>query len=137
VPDKRRYVFASGVWFPMSGSAWDQQVLLDGWHGAETWGRWSDGAEASLRITLADPAADELTLELDIAPSTVDDAGLGSLKPVPGSNTWDIPMGLIRGKSSFVVGLHVSETARPALSGGSSETRILGIGTARMRLVRR
>ena len=68
-PDTAPYRFQFDVAFPVSSGPSGAQVLLDGWHDAEPWGRWTDGAEASLRITLAEPANEPLTLELVIVPS--------------------------------------------------------------------
>ena len=37
------YRFKYGQTFPMNGTLWDDQILLEGWHMAEAWGRWMDG----------------------------------------------------------------------------------------------
>jgi hypothetical protein len=142
LPAQTPYHFAIGTSFPMSGSAWDQQVLLDGWHGAEAWGRWTDGETATLRIALAAPTPALLTLELDLEPSltgatltvSAGDATLGSTRPMPGLNAWDIPPEVTRGKIQFVVTLSVNATVNPASSGNSSDNRILGIGVRSLRL---
>jgi hypothetical protein len=142
LPEQKPYHFTIGSSFPMSGSAWDQQVLLEGWHGAEAWGRWTDGEVATLRITLAAPTSALLTLELDLVPSpagatlavSADDESLGSTRPMAGLSAWDIPPEVIRGKSHFLVTLRVSETFNPGGSGNSSDNRILGIGVCSLRL---
>jgi hypothetical protein len=136
------YHFAFDVAFPMSGSPWDTQVLLDGWHEQEPWGRWTDGAAASLRITLEAPANEPLTLELDIVPSSTganlrvgwDGTMLPLIEPVRGANLWDIPPELTAGKSSFVVSLHAGDTVHPAAGGASVDNRILGIGVSAVRV---
>jgi hypothetical protein len=138
------YYFVPGTSFAMSGGAWDRTVLLDGWHGPEPWGRWTDGAQASLRVTLAAPVTEPLTLELDIAPSpvgaalslTIDETSLPERQPIRGTNAWHIPSGATLGKTSFVVTLSVSRTICPAHSGASSDNRILGIGVSAVRLQR-
>jgi hypothetical protein len=142
-PDAAPYCFTFDVPFPMSGHPADSHVLPDGWHEAEPWGRWTDGAVASLRITLAEPANEPLTLELDIVPSTIgtnlridwDGTMLALIDPVHGANLWDIPPGLTMGKSSFLVSLHAGETVTPAAGGESVDDRILGIGVSAVRLL--
>ncbi len=144
-PDAVPYRFQFDVAFPMSGGPRHAQVLLDGWHDSEPWGRWTDGAEASLRITLAEPVSDPLTLELTIVPAETganlrigwDGTMLPLIDPVPGANLWDIPPALTTGKSSFVVSLHVGETMRPAAAGDSVDDRILGIGVSSVRVLSR
>jgi hypothetical protein len=141
-PDPRPFHFGPGISFPMSGSTRDRQVLLDGWHWPEPWGRWTDGDEASMRITLASPATRGLTLEMDLIPSpvaatlslTLDNFEFGPIQPVQGPNAWDIPPHVTRGKSNFMVRLRVSETICPAAAGGSSDTRILGTGVSSVRV---
>jgi hypothetical protein len=143
LPDPRPFHFEFGTPFPMSGSAWDHHILLDGWHGAEAWGRWTDGACASLRVSLTEPASLPLVLELHLTPSPVgaalavyvDDATLTVVQPVPGPNMWDIPLDVIRGKTNFVVKLRVSDTVCPARSGRSTDTRILGVGVNSVRVL--
>jgi hypothetical protein len=140
--DAAAYSFGFDVAFPMSGSPYDSQVLLDGWHQSEPWGRWTDGAVASLRITLGAPADEPLTLALDIVPSAVganlrigwDGTMLALIDPVPGANLWDIPTELSTGKTSFVISLHAGETVRPATGGASVDDRILGIGVSSVRV---
>ena len=144
-PDAPPYRFQLEEAFPTSGSSRHAQVLLDGWHDAEPWGRWTDGAEASLRITLAEPTDEPLTLELVIVPSEIganlrigwDGTMLALIDPVPGANLWDIPPKLSMGKTSFVVSLHVGDTVRPAAGGDSVDDRILGIGVNSVRLLSR
>ena len=95
-----------------------------------------------MRIALAAPTSALLTIELDLEPSPVGatltvsagGATLGSARPVPGLNAWDIPPEVTRGKSHFLVTLHVSETVNPAMSLSSSDNRILGIGVRSLRL---
>nr|WP_294546498.1 glycosyltransferase [uncultured Rhodopila sp.] len=144
-PAKTPYNFALDVPFAMSGSEWDHQVLLDGWHEAEPWGRWTDGAEASLAIELPAPIAEPLRLELDIVPSeaepplaiTVDGERFEAVQPKPGFNGWDLPPELTAGKSRLVVTLQVDDTVRPSLDGASPDDRILGIGLSAARMVSR
>lgn len=139
------YYFGLTTSFPMSGSKWDARVLCGGWHEPEPWGRWTDGAVASLRITLAEPAAEPLSLEIDIVPSavaailtvSVDSERFDSIQPVSGTNTWELPSGLTGGKTVFDVTLTAGETFCPALPGGSTDDRILGIGVNAVRLVSR
>ena len=142
--DKAPRYFTLDTPFPMSGSACDAQVLLDGWHEPESWGRWTDGAEASLRIALAAPIDAPLRLELEITPSaagaslavSVDDWRSEAIQPVPGPNGWDLPAELTAGKTQFIVSLHISETTCPAGT-GAVDDRILGIGVGSVRLVSR
>jgi Glycosyl transferases group 1 len=142
-PDPKPYHFLPGKWFAMSGSAWDHLVLLDGWHGAEAWGRWTDGAVASMRLPLAAPADVGLVLELDIERSlaggtlaiSVDDASFDPIQPAPGPIAFEIPYNVTRTKNNLLITLRGSETVRPAQSGASSDTRILGIGVNRVRVV--
>ncbi|MGD0105193.1 MAG: glycosyltransferase family 4 protein [Rhodopila sp.] len=142
-PDVVPYAFTFDAAFAMSGGPWDQQVLVEGWHEPEPWGRWTDGADAALRITLGAPASGPLTLELDIVPSAVaanlrvgvDGTLFPLLDPVPGPNGWDIPPELSAGKSSFLVTLHVGETVCPAHASDSPDHRILGIGVSAVRLL--
>ncbi|MEA2767990.1 MAG: hypothetical protein QOD93_952 [Acetobacteraceae bacterium] len=144
-PDAAAYTFTFGSAFAMCGNPEDKQVLLDGWHGPEPWGRWTDGATASLRVALPAPTNEPLTLELDIVPSAIapnlrvglDGTMLPLIDPVPGANAWDIPPDLSAGKSSFLVSLHVGETVCPAQIGNSNDDRILGIGVAAVRLLSR
>jgi hypothetical protein len=141
-PHPPPYRFELDQDFSMSGSAADPQVLIDGWHAAEPWGRWTDGAVASLLVTLAAPIDDPLKLELDIRPSPVgallalriDEMTFPPLQPDAGPNIWEIPPEVIRGKNSFLVTLQVSETVCPSKSGASSDGRILGIGVAALRV---
>jgi hypothetical protein len=142
-PDPRPHYFAPGVSFPMSGSPADHHVLVDGWHSPEPWGRWTDGAEASLRITLAAPTEALLALEFDLAPSpmggmislNIDGTDLSPIQPRPGPAAWPIPANLTRGKTSFLATLRVSETICPAQKGDSTDNRILGIGVSAVRLI--
>ena len=144
-PDAAPFIFTFDAAFAMSGGPWDQQVLVEGWHEPEPWGRWTDGADAALRITLGAPASGPLTLELDIVPSAVaanlrvgvDGTLFSLLDPVPGPNGWDIPPELSVGKSSFLVTLHVGETVCPARASNSTDDRILGIGVSAVRLLSR
>jgi hypothetical protein len=144
-PDAAPYRFQFEMAYPLSGGPRHAQVLLDGWHDAEPWGRWTDGADASLRITLTEPAAEPLTLELVIVPADTganlrigwDGTMLPLIDPVPGANSWDIPPALSTGKSSFVVSLHVGETLRPNTAGDSVDDRILGIGVSSVRVLSR
>jgi hypothetical protein len=144
-PEKTRYHFVPGVPFAMSGSRWDHQVLLDGWHEAEPWGRWTDGPQASLAIALPAPIAEPVRLELDIVPSaaesplaiTVDGERFEPVQPKPGVNGWDLPLELTAGKTRLVVTLRVDETIRPSQDGTSRDDRILGIGVSAARLVSR
>ena len=141
--DAAPYRFALNGSFPMSGTAWDKQVLPDGWHEPERWGRWTDGGDASIHIDLAEATTEPLTLELDITPSAVganlrisiDGTPFPLIDPVPGPNAWDIPRELSAGKTSLVVGLHVGETVCPARLGNSPDDRILGIGVGAVRLL--
>ncbi len=122
--------FTLNTAFPMSGSPWDRQVLRDGWHEPEPWGRWTDGADATLRITLAAPATEPLTLQLDIVPSAVaanlrvgvDGTMFPLTDPVAGMNGWDLPAELTAGKTNFLVSLHVGETVCPAEAGQFART---------------
>lgn len=144
-PHDAPYVFKLDTAFPMSGTVWDQQVLLDGWHEPEPWGRWTDGAEATLRITLGAPVSEPLTLQLDIVPSAVGSnlrVGVDGIMfpltdPVAGMNGWDLPAELSVGKTDFLVSLHVGETVCPADGGKSPDDRILGIGVSAVRLLSR
>ncbi|HEX4365347.1 MAG TPA: glycosyltransferase, partial [Rhodopila sp.] len=139
------YRFQLEVAFPVSEGARGAEVLLAGWHDPEPWGRWTDGADASLRITLGEPAGEPLTLELVIVPSASganlrigwDGTMLPLIDPVPGANLWDIPPELTTGKSSFLVSLHAGDTTRPAAAGDSVDDRILGIGVTSVRLLSR
>lgn len=143
--DQSPYYFCPDTTFPMSGCALDHQVLLGGWHEAEPWGRWTDGAVASLRMTLREPAEEPLRLELDITPSPVgaslsimiDDAEFPLVEPVRGTNGWDIPAELIQGKRDFLLTLRVTATVCPARTNGSADERILGIGVNGVRLLSR
>jgi hypothetical protein len=144
-PAKAPYYFALDVPFAMSGSKWDHQVLLDGWHEAEPWGRWTDGARASLTINLAAPIEEPLRLELDIVPSaagsplaiTIDGEQFAAVQPVTGTNGWDLPPELTAGKTRLGVTLGVNETVRPGREADSRDDRILGIGVSAVRLVSR
>ncbi len=140
--DAAAYHFTVDRSFAMSGDAADAQILIDGWHEPEPWGRWTDGAEASLRITLAAPTDEPLTLELDVVPSAVgaslgicwDGTMLTVIDPVPGVNGWDIAPALSVGKSSFLVSLRAGATICPARIGDSPDWRILGIGIGAVQL---
>jgi hypothetical protein len=139
------YHFTLNVPFPMSGGIWDHQVLLDCWHDAEPWGRWTDGAKASLQIQLEAPIDDPLRLELEIVPTalalpltvSVDGEEFDAIQPRKGPIGWDLPKELTAGKSRFVVTLRVDEAASPAQTGNSPDDRVLGIGVAAVRLVSR
>jgi Glycosyl transferases group 1 len=141
-PDARPHYFTLDSAFEMSGCAWDSQVLLDGWHGPEPWGRWTDGAAGCLRVTFAEPADEPLSLELDVVPApggaslsiSVDGTMLPAIDPRPGANAWPIPLHLTIGKASFLVCLHAGATFSPSAIGGSADYRILGIGVAAVRL---
>lgn len=145
VPEPTPYIFKFDAAFPMSGTAWDRQVLRQGWHEPEPWGRWTDGADATLRILLAGPTNEPLTLELDVVPSAVgtkllvdiDGMPFPLIDPVPGPNRWDIPPELSAGKSSLLVSLHAAETVCPARTDNSPDDRILGIGVSAVRLLSR
>lgn len=141
-PDAAPYYFVIDAAFPMSGSPSDARVLMDGWHEPESWGRWTDGAVASLRITLEAPISEPLTLELDIVPSAVgaslrvdwDGSMLGLIDPTSGTNGWDISPELSVGKSSVLVSLQAGDVVCPARVGDSPDHRILGIGVSAVRL---
>ncbi len=143
--DPGPYHFVLGVRLPMSGTIWDDKVLMDGWHSPEDWGRWMDGADASFRVTLPEPASIPLGLELDINPSpvgalltvTIEDHELPPLQPEVGSNILVIGPGLIAGRSTFVVKLHASEAFCPADAGTAPDPRVLGVGFRAIRLVSR
>jgi hypothetical protein len=143
--DARPYYFSLGTSFVMNGSAADRQVLLDGWHGPEHWGRWTDGATASLRVTLAGPEVDSLMLELEVMPSSaggtlslvINGTSLPAIKAVFGPIAWPIPADVTKGQTSFLVTLHVSDTVCPSRSGGSTDDRILGVGVSAVRLYSR
>ena len=62
------YVFAPDVSFTLTGTRFDEDVLIDGWHGPETWGRWTDGADAGLHITLDTPIEEACAILLDVVP---------------------------------------------------------------------
>lgn len=140
--DARPYYFRPGSSFAMNGSAVDRQVLLEGWHGPESWGRWTDGRTASLRITLAAPSADPFTLELDLMPSSVggtlsvviNGTSLPAVAAVPGPVSWPTPGLVSEGQTSFLVTLDVSHTVCPSRCGASTDDRILGIGVCAVRL---
>jgi hypothetical protein len=140
--DPRPYYFGPDTTFVMSGCAWDHQVLVDGWHDAEPWGRWTDGATASLRLTVAEPATEPLRLELDIIPSpigaalsiTIEDLQFPAIDPVQGSNAWDIPLATTQRRRSVLLTLRVTGTVCPAQASGSADERILGIGVSAVRL---
>jgi hypothetical protein len=142
--DPRPYYFGSDTTFMMSGCAWDHQVLLDGWHDGEPWGRWTDGATASLRLTLAEAVTEPLRLELDIIPSpigaslsiAVEDVQFPAIDPVQGSHAWDIPLPATLGKRNVLLTLRVAGTVCPAQVSGSDDERILGIGVSAVRLCR-
>jgi hypothetical protein len=142
-PDREPYHFVIGTPFALSGGACDDQVLMDGWHEAEPWGRWTDGADAAVRIALAEPAAGPLALEIDVQPSAatselafaIDGLWLPPIDAVNGPNRLDLPPRLIAGKTSFVVSLHAGGTICPADQGSGSDDRILGIGVRALRLV--
>jgi hypothetical protein len=142
--DKAPWYFTLDTPFPLSGSSRDAAVLLDGWHEPEPWGRWTDGAEASLRIALAAPIDEPLRLQLEITPSaagaslvvSVDGWQFDAIQPLPGPNGWDLPAELTAGKAHLVVTLQASETVCPARS-GAVDDRILGIGVGSVRLVSR
>ena len=145
-PPRQDQTFTLGTAFPMSGSPSDNQVLLEGWHEPEAWGRWTDGADAELRLTLAAPTDEPLMLQLDIVPSaaaanlrvSIDGTALPLADPVPGPNFWDIPADLSAGKTTFTITLHAGETVCPArLNPVSPDDRILGIGVAAVRLLSR
>lgn len=127
------FVFTPGSVFSLSGSTADPAVLASGWHAPEPWGRWTDGAQASLRIALAAPTDKPLKLELDLSPSAapatltvgIDGIRFAPVQPATGPARWDIPAAAVANKAAFDVTLYVSETVHPASAG---DDRILGIG---------
>jgi len=138
--------FVPGQAFPLSGTFADEQVLVGGWQEGEAWGRWTDGAEASLRIALAGPARDLLALELDIVAHPacgrltvlMDGVALAAAAvPSDGANLWDIPAACLRGKDSVLVTLLTEGTHCPAAEEGSVDGRVLGLGVRSVRVVSR
>nr|WP_294507573.1 glycosyltransferase [uncultured Rhodopila sp.] len=143
--DNTVHQFALDEPFSTTGSKWDHQVLIRGWHDAEPWGRWTDGAEASLQIELAAPIDEPLRLELDIVPTavaspltlSVDAEPFEAVQPGQGVIGWDLPPGLTAGKNRLIVTLRVAETVCAARTGTSPDDRIIGIGVSAVRLVSR
>nr|WP_294521880.1 hypothetical protein [uncultured Rhodopila sp.] len=134
--EKSVHHFSLDTPFLMTGGKWDHQVLIHGWHDAEPWGRWTDGAEGALQIELAAPLDEPLRLEFDVVPSAVaspltlcvDAEQLGAIEPRQGSVGWDLPPELTAGKTRFAVALHAAATASP-------DGRVVGIGVCSVRLV--
>ena len=143
--DLNRRHFDSGTQFLMSGCAEDHKVLIAGWHAAEDWGRWTDGPTASALITLAVPAIEPLTLEIDLMESAdrgtlsvaIDDTVLLANPPGNKPTLWHIPPDITSGKSSFRVSLHVSKAFIPAEIGNSPDKRVLGVGVRKICLTPR
>ena len=134
----RRTPFVPGevIFFESGGESAD--FWGGGWHGRESWGRWSAEPDASVRMALDDPAADALVLVLVIHPPptgasltvTVNGHASPPVQPVHGLNRWLLPDAATRGTRTLSVTLSVSETFCPAEIMDSSDRRTLGIGLA-------
>ncbi|HVZ10528.1 glycosyltransferase family 4 protein [Rhodopila sp.] len=131
-----------GERFPMSGSAWDDQVLLEGWHLPEQWGRWMDGTRATALLPCDPSFRAPLALEMDVEPSPIDaalsillnQATVATLRPVAGSNVLVLPPALIARQSALRLEFRAAGSVCPADTGARDE-RVLGIGFRGLRLV--
>jgi hypothetical protein len=136
MPQPVSYTFANGVPFSLSGSVHDKLVLLGAWHEAESWGRWTDGETAGLRIALEKPAEGRLVLSavLVALPAggtvsiSVGDYRSPPAEPIAGVNRWDLPAGIIAGQRHFDVMFRASRAVRPSETGDSPDRRVLGVG---------
>ncbi|MBS0639356.1 MAG: glycosyltransferase [Proteobacteria bacterium] len=139
------YRFRLGETFPMNETEWDDQVLAEGWHGPEAWGRWMDGTEAALALAWDEPATTPLGLDLDLVPSPVgatltaaiDGHRLATIEPKLGSNIVILPLEQIAGRSELVVRLKASAAVCPAEVSNVPDPRRLGVGVRGVRLLPR
>jgi hypothetical protein len=125
-----------GTSLPINAGSMPRAVLLDGWHRLEHWGCWSNGREAGLKLTFAEPLAGMLRLEMQLSTPpagttltlTVNGTLLPPIIPGDGANIWALPEDATVGRSEIQVELQTSSTFCPAESDGSTDDRTLGVG---------
>ncbi|MDE2517034.1 MAG: glycosyltransferase family 4 protein, partial [Rhodospirillales bacterium] len=126
------------VGISLAAGAPAEGIGLGLWHDGETWGRWSDGAEASLDLLLDRPVAGRmLRLDLRARPDgafglrvTVNGVALGERRIAgDGWQEWTLPEAAIAGRTRLRVTL-ATDTAFEAARFTPEDDRILGFALA-------
>ncbi|OYV33197.1 MAG: hypothetical protein B7Z80_24765, partial [Rhodospirillales bacterium 20-64-7] len=86
-------------------------------------------------VAFAEPLSGLLRLDMDIAPSPVGAAlaitaeghQMPPVVPVPGINTWLLPLSVTQGRTDLEIRLHVANAVRP-VDLGLADDRLLGVG---------
>jgi hypothetical protein len=127
--------------FKFGGNA--QDVLRDGWHAGESWGRWMDGPTATIAVPL--DASPNMSLRI-VVHAMANPAG-GTLavsvngtklaeRPVRGTMRWDIPQSLGAAGHPMQIELHSSIAYRWADHKSTPDQRVIGVGIRAIRIVR-
>lgn len=119
-------------------------VLLDGWHTAESWGTWTKASEAALKLSFGETLSGSFSLEIEFAKRTIETtvtvtiAGfeLPSIQTSGGSAAWRLPAACTDGQRQLVIGLQVADLFRPADFAETADDRTLGIGVRSVTLKR-
>jgi hypothetical protein len=123
-----------------------------GWSGGEPWGRWTDGAEASLEMKVAAPPSAGLELVAEVMAYVserhpaqevevlVNDRRVGTWnfrqeKPGVSERRLIIPAGSVQAGSTTRITFRPLEPVSPQALGNSGDPRMLGLGVGKLRLV--
>lgn len=115
-----------------------------GWHQAEATHRWTDGSHAELRVRLAEPSTNDLTINFEIIPYRNETIGHQNVEVEINSQpvaTWRVedagrysarvPSALAAG-GQLDITLRISSPAAPCRTGHSADCRELGIAAKKM-----
>lgn len=136
--------------FAASGTGAAHQVF--GWGGAESWGTWSNGKSAMLRVNLASPPSGDLLLQVkahafinEKLPSQtvqvmINGEKVGSIKYSLGEDaslrSLKIPAALVaKSAGKLTIRLTFDNAASPASLDMSADPRVLGLGLESIELV--
>ena len=126
-------------------------VLDEGWSFGEDWGRWTEATEASLSFRLAETPTVPLAVAMKVRAFALD-----SLPPrrvrvvIDGTEvadwpfttdaaevrTFAIPPSAISPSGTVTVHFEMPDARRPVDLGVSSDTRLLGLGAASLRIIK-
>jgi len=154
VPDPNLLAAAQTLDFSQGGNADNAEsfMLRGGWSGAEPWGRWTDGAAASLEMKVDESFSGGLELVAEVMayvsephPSQevevlVNDRKISTWsftreKPGMSERRLYIPAELVQPASKTTITFRPLNPASPQSLGNSGDPRVLGLGIHRLRLL--
>lgn len=150
-PAPNRLALGQVLDFSAGGNA-EPFISGTGWSGGEPWGRWTDGAEASLEMKVGAPSSAGLELVAEVMAYVserhptqevevlVNDRRVGTWnfrqeKPGVSERRLTIPAGSVQAASKTRITFRPLEPVSPQALGNSGDPRLLGLGVSKLRLV--